>query len=141
MARHRVRKKPMADINVVPYIDVMLVMLVIFMVTAPLLTQGVSVELPQADAEPVPDPDNEPLVVSVDAAGNMYLNVGDAPDQPVDGATLVNNISAVLRRQPGKSVLIRGDHSVDYGAVVGALVLLQQADIPKVGLVTEPPER
>jgi len=131
----------MADINVVPYIDVMLVMLVIFMVTAPLLTQGVSVELPQADAEPVPDPDNEPLVVSVDAAGNMYLNVGDAPDQPVDGATLVNNISAVLRRQPGKSVLIRGDHSVDYGAVVGALVLLQQADIPKVGLVTEPPER
>ena len=131
----------MADINVVPYIDVMLVMLVIFMVTAPLLTQGVSVELPKADAEAVPDPDNEPLVVSVDAAGKLYLNVGDAPDQPVDDATLVNNISAVLRRQPGKSVLIRGDHSVDYGAVVGALVLLQQADIPKVGLVTEPPER
>lgn len=131
----------MADINVVPYIDVMLVMLVIFMVTAPLLTQGVSVELPQADAEPVPDPDNEPLVVSVDAAGRMYLNVGDAPDQPVDGDTLVNNISAVLRRQPGKSVLVRGDHSVDYGAVVTTLVLLQQADIPKVGLVTEPPER
>ncbi|MEZ5542444.1 MAG: protein TolR [Pseudomonadota bacterium] len=141
MARNRVRKKPMADINVVPYIDVMLVMLVIFMVTAPLLTQGVSVELPQADAEPVPDQDNEPLVVSVDAAGNMYLNVGDAPERPVDGATLVNNIAAVLRRQPGKSVLVRGDHSVDYGAVVATLVLLQQAEIPKVGLVTEPPER
>jgi len=141
MARHRVRKKPMADINVVPYIDVMLVMLVIFMVTAPLLTQGVSVELPQADAEPVPDPDNEPLVVSVDAEGRMYLNVGDAPDRPLDGDTLVNNISAVLRRQPDKSVLVRGDHSVDYGAVVAALVLLQQAQIPKVGLVTEPPER
>lgn len=131
----------MADINVVPYIDVMLVMLVIFMVTAPLLTQGVSVELPEADAEPVPEQDKEPLVVSVDAAGNMYLNVGDAPEQPVDGATLVSNISAVLRRQPGKSVLVRGDHSVDYGAVVAALVLLQQAEIPKVGLVTEPPER
>jgi biopolymer transport protein TolR len=131
----------MADINVVPYIDVMLVMLVIFMVTAPLLTQGVSVELPQADAEPVPDPDNEPLVVSVDAAGRMYLNVGDVPDEPVDGDTLVNNLSAVLRRQPGKSVLVRGDHSVDYGAVVATLVLLQQAEIPKVGLVTEPPER
>jgi len=131
----------MADINVVPYIDVMLVMLVIFMVTAPLLTQGVSVELPQADAEPVPDPDNEPLVVSVDAEGRMYLNVGDAPDRPLDGDTLVNNISAVLRRQPDKSVLVRGDHSVDYGAVVAALVLLQQAQIPKVGLVTEPPER
>jgi len=131
----------MADINVVPYIDVMLVMLVIFMVTAPLLTQGVSVELPQADAEPVPEPDNEPLVVSVDAAGNLYLNVGDAPDKPVDSETLVGNLSAVLRRQPGKSVLVRGDHSVDYGAVVAALVLLQQAQIPKVGLVTEPPER
>jgi len=141
MARHRTRKKPMADINVVPYIDVMLVMLVIFMVTAPLLTQGVSVELPQADAEPVPDPDNEPLVVSVDAAGKLYLNVGDAPDQPLDGDTLVHNLSAVLRRQPGKSVLVRGDHSVDYGAVVAALVLLQEAKIPKVGLVTEPPER
>ena len=141
MARQRIRKRPMADINVVPYIDVMLVMLVIFMVTAPLLTQGVSVELPQADAEPVPDPDNEPLVVSVDAAGNLYLNVGDAPDKPVDSDTLVSNLSAVLRRQPGKSVLVRGDHSVDYGAVVAALVLLQQAEIPKVGLVTEPPER
>ncbi len=131
----------MADINVVPYIDVMLVMLVIFMVTAPLLTQGVSVDLPQADAEPVPDPDNEPLVVSVDAAGKLYLNVGDTPDQPLDSATLANNVSAVLRRQPGKSVMVRGDHSVDYGAVVAALVLLQQAKIPKVGLVTEPPER
>jgi len=141
MARHRTRKKPMADINVVPYIDVMLVMLVIFMVTAPLLTQGVSVELPQADAEPVPDPDNEPLVVSVDAAGKLYLNVGDAPDQPLDSDTLVHNLTAVLHRQPGKSVLVRGDHSVDYGAVVEALVLLQQAKIPKVGLVTEPPER
>jgi len=79
--------------------------------------------------------------VSVDAAGRLYLNVGDAPDQPVDSATLVNNITAVLRRQPGKSVMVRGDHAVDYGAVVAALVLLQQAQIPKVGLVTEPPER
>jgi biopolymer transport protein TolR len=141
MARHRVRKKPMADINVVPYIDVMLVMLVIFMVTAPLLTPGVSVDLPEADAKPIEDPDNEPLVVSVDATGNLYLNVGDTPDQPLDGDTLVGNISAVLRRQPGKRVLIRGDHAVDYGTVVAALVLLQQAEIPKVGLVTEPPDR
>jgi biopolymer transport protein TolR len=141
MARHRVRKKPMADINVVPYIDVMLVMLVIFMVTAPLLTQGVKVELPQADANPVEDQDKEPLVVTVDASGAMYLNVGDDPARPVDADTLVNNIAAVLRRQPGKRVLVRGDHKVDYGAVVGALVLLQRADISNVGLVTEPPER
>jgi biopolymer transport protein TolR len=141
MARHRVRKKPMAEINVVPYIDVMLVMLVIFMVTAPLLTQGVSVDLPEAAAEPMQEQDKEPLVVSVDAAGKLYLNVGDAPAQPVDGETLVKNVSAVLRRQPGKSVMVRGDHSVDYGAVISALVLLQRAEIPRVGLVTEPPEQ
>ena len=130
----------MAEINVVPYIDVMLVMLVIFMVTAPLLTQGVKVDLPEASADPIDDPDKEPVVVNVDAAGNLYLNVGDAPDRPIDADTLVNNVAAVLRRQPGKSVLVRGDHAVDYGTVVSAMVLLQQAGVPRVGLVTEPPE-
>jgi biopolymer transport protein TolR len=140
MARHRIRKKPMAEINVVPYIDVMLVMLVIFMVTAPLLTQGVKVDLPEASAEPVEDPDQEPVVVSVDANGNLYLNVGDNPENPIDGDTLVRNIGIVLKRQPGKSVLVRGDHAVDYGTVVSAMVLLQQAGVPHVGLVTESPE-
>jgi len=141
MARHRTRKKPMAEINVVPYIDVMLVMLVIFMVTAPLLTQGVQVDLPEAAAEPIDDTDNEPLVVAVDAAGNLYLNVGDTPEDPLDGETLVQNVAAVLRRQPRKSVLVRGDHAVDYGSVVSAMVLLQQAGVPNIGLVTEPPEQ
>ena len=140
MARQRVRKKPMAEINVVPYIDVMLVMLVIFMVTAPLLTQGVKVDLPQANAKVVDDKDQEPLVVTVDADGNLYLNIGDDPQQPLDNDTLVERIAAVQRRQPGKQVLVRGDHRVDYGTVIQALVLLQQADIPKVGLVTDPPE-
>ena len=141
MARHRIRKKPMAEINVVPYIDVMLVMLVIFMVTAPLLTQGVQVDLPEAAAEPIDDADNEPLVVAVDAAGNLYLNVGETPDEPLDGETLAQNVAAVLRRQPRKSVLVRGDHAVDYGSVVSAMVLLQQAGVPNVGLVTETPEQ
>jgi biopolymer transport protein TolR len=141
MARQRIRKKPMAEINVVPYIDVMLVMLVIFMVTAPLLTQGVQVDLPEASAEPIDDSDNEPLVVNVDAAGNLYLNVGDTPDKPLDGETLSQNVAAVLRRQPQKKVLVRGDHAVDYGTVVSAMVLLQQAGVPSVGLVTEPPEQ
>jgi biopolymer transport protein TolR len=141
MARQRSRKRPMAEINVVPYIDVMLVMLVIFMVTAPLLTQGVQVELPVADAEPIDDKDQEPLVVNVDAAGNLYLNVGESPDTPLDGETLANNVAAVLRRQPGKSVLVRGDHAVDYGTVVSAMVLLQSAGVPNVGLVTDPPEQ
>jgi biopolymer transport protein TolR len=131
----------MAEINVVPYIDVMLVMLVIFMITAPLLTQGVKVDLPEAAAQPIEDPDKEPLVVSVDADGNLYLNVGEAPDDPVAADGLVQTVAAVLRRQPQKSVLVRGDHAVDYGAVVSAMVLLQQAGVPNVGLVTEPPEQ
>jgi biopolymer transport protein TolR len=130
----------MAEINVVPYIDVMLVMLVIFMVTAPLLTQGVKVELPQAAAEPMDSRDQEPLVVSVDAAGSLYLNIGDTPDLPVDGDALVQRVAAVLRRQPAKPVMVRGDHAADYGSVVAAMVLLQQAGIDGVGLVTEPPE-
>jgi len=141
MARHRIRKKPMAEINVVPYIDVMLVMLVIFMVTAPLLTQGVQVDLPVASAEAIHDSDNEPLVVNVDAAGNLYLNVGENPGQSLDDETLSRNVAAVLRRQPQKKVLVRGDHAVDYGTVVSAMVLLQQAGVPNVGLVTEPPEQ
>jgi biopolymer transport protein TolR len=131
----------MAEINVVPYIDVMLVMLVIFMITAPLLTQGVKVDLPEAAAQPIEESDKEPLVVSVDASGKLYLNVGEAPDTPVDAEGLVQTVAAVLRRQPQKSVLVRGDHAVEYGAVVSAMVLLQQAGVPNVGLVTEPPEQ
>jgi len=141
MARQRIRKRPMAEINVVPYIDVMLVMLVIFMITAPLLTQGVKVDLPAAAAQPMDDSDQEPLVVSVDVSGNLFLNVGEAPEEPVAAETLVQTVAAVLRRQPQKSVLVRGDHAVDYGAVVSAMVLLQQAGVPNVGLVTEPPEQ
>ena len=141
MARQRVRKRPIAEINVVPYIDVMLVMLVIFMITAPLLTQGVKVDLPEAAAQPIEEADKEPLVVSVDASGKLYLNVGEAPDTPVDAEGLVQTVAAVLRRQPQKSVLVRGDHAVEYGAVVSAMVLLQQAGVPSVGLVTEPPEQ
>jgi biopolymer transport protein TolR len=130
----------MAEINVVPYIDVMLVMLVIFMITAPLLTQGVRVDLPEAAAEPMDPDQQEPLVVSVDAAGDLYLNIGDAPDTPIDGEALVQQIAAVLRRRQDQTVLVRGDQAVNYGAVVSAMVLLQQAGVPHVGLVTEPPE-
>lgn len=140
MARQRIRKRPMAEINVVPYIDVMLVMLVIFMITAPLLTQGVKVDLPEASADPIEDADKEPVIVNVDAGGKLYLSVGNTPEQPIDADTLVNNVAAVLRRQPGKSVLVRGDHAVDYGTVVSAMVLLQRAGVPRVGLVTDPPE-
>ena len=130
----------MAEINVVPYIDVMLVMLVIFMITAPLLTQGVKVDLPEASAEPLSPDQQEPLIVSVDASGNLYLNIGDEPNTPVDEDALLQRVSAVLRRRQDRTVLVRGDHAVDYGAVVAAMVLLQQAGVPHVGLVTEPPQ-
>ena len=138
MARQRPRKRPIADINVVPYIDVMLVMLVIFMITAPLLNQGVEVELPQADTEPMDGNQKDPLVLIVDAEGRYFLNIGGDPEQAVDDATLLARASAVLRRRPGVAVMVRGDENVDYGRVVTAMSLLQQAGARRVGLVTEP---
>lgn len=133
----RVRKRPMSEINVVPYIDVMLVLLIIFMVTAPLMTQGVKVDLPQASAEPVQQSETEPLIVSVDADGFYYLNVGEDPKQGIDHDLLVQRVAAVLKYKPGTPVLVRGDASVNYGAVVTAMALLQKAGAPSVGLVTE----
>lgn len=136
MARNS-RRRPMSEINVVPYIDVMLVLLVIFMVTAPLMTQGVKVDLPQASAEPVQQSEKEPLIVTVDAGGLYYLNVGEDPKQGIDHELLVQRVAAVLRYQPGTQVLVRGDAKVNYGAVVTAMALLQKAGAPSVGLVTE----
>ncbi len=133
----RIRKRPMSEINVVPYIDVMLVLLIIFMVTAPLMTQGVKVDLPQATAEPVDQSEKEPLIVSIDIDGLYYLNVGDDPKKGVDHELLVQRVAAVLRYQPGTPVLIRGDSAVNYGAVVTAMALLQKAGAPSVGLVTD----
>lgn len=135
----RQRKRPMSEINVVPYIDVMLVMLVIFMITAPLLNQGVDVDLPQADAEPMEDAQQDPLVLTIDAEGRYFLNIGGDPEQEIDADTLVLRASAVLRQRPRVSVLVRGDAAVDYGLVVAAMSLLQQAGAERVGLVTEPP--
>ncbi len=140
MAQPRQKRPPMAEINVVPYIDVMLVLLVIFMITAPLLSQGVEVDLPQAPAEPLDQESKEPLVVTVDADGNYYINVGGAEDEAVDGETLMARAAAVLRRQPDTPVLVRGDRHVDYGHVVRAMTLLQAAGAPSVGLMTEAPE-
>ena len=141
MARKRIRKRPMSEINVVPYIDVMLVLLVIFMITAPLLNQGVEVELPQASAEPLdPEKNQDPLQLTVDTEGNYYLNVGEDSKQPLDAETLVTRAAAVIRQRPDVAVLVRGHKNVDYGSVVAAMALLQQAGAPSVGLVTEPVE-
>jgi biopolymer transport protein TolR len=130
----------MSQINVVPYIDVMLVLLVIFMITAPLVTQGVKVELPQADSEPLPPDQDEPLIVSVDKRGDFYVNIGSDKESPVTPETLQLRVAAVLRNSPKTPIMVRGDRNVDYGRVVEAMVLVQQAGAPGVGLITETPE-
>jgi biopolymer transport protein TolR len=129
----------MSEINVVPYIDVMLVLLIIFMVTAPMLMQGVQVDLPEASAAPVENQDSEPVIVSVDAAGQLFLNLGQE-EQILSLATIKDRVAAVMRRSPEKPVLIWGDQSVSYGEVVTVMVALQEAGAPSVGLVTENPQ-
>ena len=141
MSRQRTRKRPMASINVVPYIDVMLVLLIIFMVTAPLLTQGVKVDLPQTDAKVVENSEKEPVVVTVREDGSFFINVGDNPEQPVAAELLQKRVALLLQRDPATQVLVRGDHRVDYGSVVGVMALLQQSGLPSVGLVTDPVEQ
>ena len=137
MARHRVRRRPMSEINVVPYIDVMLVLLVIFIITAPLLTQGVKVDLPQADAQPLDVESQEPLVVTIDSTGSYYVNYGENQGSPVEPRVLAARVAALLRHRPGLSVVVRGDENVPYGDVVLLMTILQGAGAPSVGLITE----
>ena len=139
MATPLKKRKLMGEINVVPYIDVMLVLLVIFMVTAPLLTQGIEVELPKAGAEPIESAaDKLPLILSVDEAGNLYLSVGDNEDEPVDAQRIVATVRNILDKKPETPILVKADRSVEYGYVVGAMVLLQQGGAENVGFVTDP---
>lgn len=128
----------MAEINVVPYIDVMLVLLIIFMITAPLIQQGVEIDLPQADAEQVDEQNIQPLVVTVDQQGQYYLDVGENTDEPISTETLQLKVAAVLRNKPNTPVMIRGDKDVVYGEVVQAMTTLQAAGVPSIGLLTDP---
>jgi len=130
----------MSEINVVPYIDVMLVLLVIFVITAPLLSQGVKVDLPQAAAQPLDVESQEPLVVTIDSAGSYYVNYGENQSAPVDPGVLAARIAALLRHRPGLSVVVRGDENVPYGDVVLLMTILQGAGAPSVGLMTETPQ-
>ncbi len=139
----RSRRRPMSEINVVPYIDVMLVLLVIFMITAPLLNLGVEVELPEANSEPLESRQNEePLVITVLKNGDLYLNAGGDLDGTssglIDAQTLVATVSAIVRRNPDIQVLIGGDRAVNYGEVYNAMVLLQRAGVQKIGLMSDP---
>ena len=133
----------MSNINTTPLVDVMLVLLIIFMVTAPMLTQGIQVDLPKAGAEPLPDEilrDHQPLVLSVDKRGQYYINIGADHDKPLADQAVVDRVSAVLRREPKTPVLVKADQNVPYGRVVTGMVLLQQAGAPQIGFITDPKE-
>ncbi|MEE9551420.1 MAG: protein TolR, partial [Gammaproteobacteria bacterium] len=119
--RQRIRKKPMSEINVVPYIDVMLVLLVIFMITTPLLSQGVKVDLPQVPSKPLEEQAKDPVIVSVDSEGSFYITFGENQDDPVSPDDLVNRIAALLKYRPGIPVFVKGDRNVPYGRVVGLM--------------------
>lgn len=134
------KRKPMSDINVVPYIDVMLVLLVVFMVTAPLLMQGVKVDLPQAPSSPMEDKDDEPLIVSVKPDGSYYLNLGGDQEAAKPLADITDTVAKILRQKPNTPILVWGDSAVRYGVVVSLMTELQKAGAPSVGLVTDPPE-
>jgi biopolymer transport protein TolR len=135
------KRRAVSDINVVPYIDVMLVLLIIFMVTAPLLKQGVEVDLPTAPANPLDAESPEPIVVTVDKSGLMFLNIAVDPDTEISAEALVKQVKSALVKEPKRPVMVRGDANGPYQNVVATLVLLQQANVGSVGLVTEPEEK
>jgi len=135
----RHKRRMMSEINVVPYIDVMLVLLVIFMITAPLLSEGVKVDLPQASAKPIDlKQDETPVILSVNAAGQYFLNIGTPQDQPISAELVVARVAAVLKLNPNVHVFVRGDRKASYEQVITGIALLQGAGVPSVGLETEP---
>ncbi len=134
MNKRYAKRRLVSEINIVPYVDVMLVLLIIFMVTAPLVTQGVQIDLPSANAEMLPQDQKPPLVISVDAVGQLYL---DQSKDIIDPAALMATVQAALKLDPSRAVLVRGDKSVDYGKVMNAMVLLKNAGVAKVGLMTQ----
>lgn len=134
------KRKPMSEINVVPYIDVMLVLLVIFMVTAPMLTQGVKVDLPETTSDPIqPEKNVESIIVSVDANGAYYVEVGDEGSDPMSLGELSDRVAKILSQRTSSEILVRGDEHVEYGTVVRLMAELQAAGASSIGLITESP--
>lgn len=134
------RRRPMAEINVVPYIDVSLVLLIIFMVTAPMLQTGVDVDLPKAEAKMVDPSDELPIIISINAQGQLFIAIGNQSDVEVADADLAAKVQDALAQKPGLAVMIRGDKSVDYGRIVTVMASLKNAGVPSVGLMTAPTE-
>lgn len=132
------KKSLMAEINVVPYIDVMLVLLVIFMVTVPLIQQGVEVELPKATAKQMPPEDSQPLILTIQRDGQIFLNKGQRTDRPVSRSEIVERLMPLLEAEKGQ-IYVRGDHYVRYGMVVEVMAELQEAGAGQIGLITESP--
>ena len=132
------RKRVIAEINVVPYIDVMLVLLIIFMVTAPLVTQGVKVDLPQAAAESLSVDTKPPMIASIDKEGRYYLNIGDSVKTPLSATEMSTLVKEQIKLDSTAQFVVKGDGDVNYKTVVNLMVLLQQAGVPSLGLMTEP---
>ncbi len=135
------RRKPMAEINVVPYIDVTLVLLIIFMITTPMLQTGVEVDLPQTQSATVESKDEPPIVVSIQQQGQFYLNLGDGQDQLVQVEEINARVAEALTNKPGTQVLINADKGVEYGTVVTVMASLKNAGVPSVGLMTKSDEK
>lgn len=133
------KRRAVSEINVVPYIDVMLVLLIIFMITAPIVQQGVEIELPKVSANSLPPEQQEPVILTVSKTGDYYLNIGDDLKKPVSDDVVMQRITLVLKQKPQTPILVRGDKDADYGSVTTAMVLLQSAGVEKVGLMTEQP--
>lgn len=134
------KSKPMGEINVVPFIDVMLVLLVIFMITTPLLTQGVDVDLPQVTSEPIEtQEDNDPIIISVDREGNYFITLGE-DTSVVSLDQMSERIMAILQRSPDTPVMVRGDRDVPYGQIVLLMSTLQRSGVANVGLLSQPPQ-
>jgi biopolymer transport protein TolR len=135
--RARKKRKLKNEINVVPYIDVMLVLLIIFMVTAPLLNLGVEIELPESNARPV-ESQKDPVVVEVSEDGRYFLTLQGASAEEIDAEGLVAKVGAFVRQNPEVQVMVAGDRRTDYGTVYQGMVLLQEAGVSKVGLMSKP---
>lgn len=134
----RQKRKLIAEINVVPYIDVTLVLLIVFMASVPLVMQGVDVDLPKAPAQKIDPTQLEPLIVSVNQEGEYFVNLGGDPEQSISGDQLAETVQKILKATPETPIMVWGDKRVNYGSVVTVMALLQGAGAPSVGLVTEP---
>ena len=142
MRRKHGRRKPMGEINVVPYIDVTLVLLIIFMITTPMLQTGVEVDLPQAESAMVEQKEGEPpIVISIKEKGEFYINTDGHNDELIEPEVINDRVAAVLSNKPGTQVLISADKGVDYGTVVTVMAALKNAGVPTVGLMTKPEEQ